>query len=73
MTYNHTVLLFIIIHKVGPVFFTLVNAVAAVTGVMYARFIFGQRINSYVYFAICLIIIAIIGLGIKFRPQKIGS
>ena len=67
------VLLFIIIHKVGPVFFTLVNAVAAVTGVMYARFIFGQRINSYVYFAICLIIIAIIGLGIKFRPQKIGS
>ena len=59
------VLLFIIIHKVGPVFFTLVNAVAAVSGVFYARLIFNQSISNSIYVAIVLIVIAILGLGVK--------
>lgn len=63
------VLLFIIINRVGPVFFILVNAVACVCGVLYARLIFNQHISDLSYGAICLIIMAILGMAISYRQK----
>jgi drug/metabolite transporter (DMT)-like permease len=65
------VLLFVIIQMKGPVFFTLVNAVAAISGVLYARIVFNQTISVVAYWAILLIIIAILGLGIAHKSLKI--
>lgn len=55
------VLLFIIINKIGAVSYTLVNAVAAVSGVIYG-IVLGQHLQGIVYFAVFLIILAIAGL-----------
>lgn len=56
------VLLFIIIKMVGPVYYSLVNAIAAATGLFYGLVIFGQSFSGRMYLALGLILIAIIGL-----------
>jgi len=56
------VLLFIILKLVGPVYYTLVNAIAALTGLIYGKLIFSQEFNMVTYVASMLIISAIIGL-----------
>lgn len=56
------VLLFVIIKRVGPVYYTLVNAVAALMGLVYSVLLFNRSFNYIVYFATGLIIIAITGL-----------
>ena len=56
------VLLFAILKMVGPVYYILVNAIAALTGIMYGKLIFGQSFNNITYIASGLIISAIIGL-----------
>lgn len=56
------VLLFIIVKKVGAVYYTLVNAIAALMGILYSRFLFGHHFSGYVYIASGLIIVSIVGL-----------
>lgn len=53
------VLLFFVIKLVGPVYYTITNTVAAITGVIYGHVIFGQFFNSQIYLAIAIIVIAI--------------
>lgn len=65
------VLLFIIINIVGPVYYTLVNAVAAVTGVLYARLLFSQQISNAAFIGMGLIIFAI--LGLSYTQQKLSA
>lgn len=65
------VLLFIIINMVGPVYYTLVNAVAAVTGLLYARLIFSQQISHAAFAGIGLILFAI--LGLSYTQQKVSA
>lgn len=61
-------LLFIIIKKVGAVYYTLVNAVAVITGVLYGVLLFGQHFSSLTYVAIAIILLTIIGL--TYTQQK---
>jgi drug/metabolite transporter (DMT)-like permease len=62
------VLLFVLIKRVGPVYYTLVNAIAAVTGVIYAVVLFKQHLLCLSYLAIALIVLAI--LGLSFTQQN---
>ena len=55
-------LLFIIIKKVGAVYYTLVNAVAVITGVLYGVLLFGQHFSNVTYMAIAIILLTIVGL-----------
>ncbi len=55
-------LLFIIIKKVGAVYYTLVNAVAVITGVLYGVLLFGQHFSNVTYVAIAIILLTIVGL-----------
>lgn len=57
------VILFIIIRKIGVVYYTLVNAVAVVSGVIYGKIVFGQMINDKIYFGVFMILLAIAGLS----------
>lgn len=61
-------LLFIIIKKVGAVYYTLVNAVAVITGVLYGVLLFGQHFSSLTYVAIAIILLTIVGL--TYTQQK---
>lgn len=61
-------LLFIIIKKVGAVYYTLVNAVAVITGVLYGILLFGQHFSSLTYVAIAIILLTIVGL--TYTQQK---
>lgn len=61
-------LLFIIIKKVGAVYYTLVNAVAVITGVLYGVLLFGQHFSGLTYVAIAIILLTIIGL--TYTQQK---
>lgn len=56
------VLLFVIIKMAGPVFYSLVNAITAISGVFYGRVFFGQYFTLWDYLGICIILFAIIGL-----------
>ena len=56
------ILLFIIINKIGAVSYTLVNAVAAASGVVYGV-ILGQELHLVAYIAVFLIILAVVGLS----------
>lgn len=62
------VLLFAIIKMAGPVFYSLVNAVTAVSGVFYGRMFFGQYFTLWNYCGIYIILVAIIGITIL--PNK---
>ncbi len=66
------VLLFIILKMVGAVYYSLVNAVAALSGIAYGYLLFGQRFTLTTYLAICVILIAIAGLTYsqKFRSEN---
>lgn len=57
------VILFIIIRKVGVVYYTLVNAVAVVSGVIYGKIMFGQELNDKVYVGVIMILLAIVGVS----------
>lgn len=61
-------LLFIIIKKVGAVYYTLVNAVAVITGVLYGVLLFGQHFSGLTYVAIAIILLTIVGL--TYTQQK---
>lgn len=61
-------LLFIIIKKVGAVYYTLVNAVAVITGVLYGILLFGQHFSSLTYVSIAIILLTIVGL--TYTQQK---
>lgn len=63
------VLLFIIIRRVGAVYYTIVNIVAAVSGVIYGYILFGQKFSALTYLGIILVIATIIGL--TYSQQKI--
>lgn len=60
------ILLFMIIHRVGPVFFILVNAVASVCGLLYGGLLFGQHIGLLSFAGAVLIIIAIVGMSFSY-------
>ena len=64
------VLLFLLIKRVGPVYYTLVNAVAALTGVLYGVLLFKQIFTGAIYFAVMIIVFAIIGLTYTNRKEK---
>ncbi|MFN8770758.1 MAG: DMT family transporter [Neisseriaceae bacterium] len=66
------VLLFIIIHRIGPVFFILVNAIASICGVFYAKFIFNQHNSNLSYIAVGIIVCAILGMFISYI-QKVKN
>lgn len=61
-------LLFIIIKKVGAVYYTLVSAVAVITGVVYGILLFGQHFSGLTYVAIAIILLTIVGL--TYTQQK---
>lgn len=63
-------LLFIIIKKVGAVYYTLVNAVAVITGVVYGYFIFQQQFSLLTLVAIGVILLTILGLTYTQRKQN---
>jgi len=56
------VLLFTLIKRVGAVYYTLVNAVSVLAGVIYGYVIFGQKYSLLTYISISLILLAIMGL-----------
>ena len=56
------VLLFLLIKRVGPVYYTLVNAIAALIGIMYGVLLFKQVFTTTIYFAVAIILLAIVGL-----------
>lgn len=55
-------LLYIIIDRVGPVYYTLVNGFAVIAGVIYGIIIFDDNLMAINYVATFLILIAICGL-----------
>ncbi|MBY0379785.1 MAG: EamA family transporter, partial [Burkholderiales bacterium] len=61
------VLMFLVIQRAGPVLFVLVNGVSAIAGLFYGRLLFDQQISLVAYFAIGLIVLAIIGLSLTKR------
>lgn len=65
------VLLFFIMRLVGSVYYSLVNAVAAITGVIYGYFIFGQRFSGLTITAITVILLAILVLTYTQRERNI--
>ncbi|RTL09897.1 MAG: DMT family transporter [Neisseriaceae bacterium] len=56
------VLLFFILRMVGSVYYSLVNAVAVITGVVYGYFIFGQQFSWLTIIAVMVILFAILVL-----------
>ncbi len=64
------VLLFLLIKRVGPVYYTLVNAIAALTGVLYGVLLFKQVFTWQIYLAIAIILLAIVGLTYSNRVIK---
>jgi drug/metabolite transporter (DMT)-like permease len=54
------VLLFVIIKMVGAVYYTLVNTITALTGVIYGYFIFNQKYSNNIYLAIAFVILALV-------------
>ena len=56
------ILLFIILRRVGAVYYSLVNAVAAASGVFYGYFIFAERFSILTYSALGIILLTILGL-----------
>ena len=64
------VLLFLLIKRVGPVYYTLVNAIAALTGVIYGVFLFKQVFTNTIYLAVLVIVVAIIGLTYTNKEEK---
>ena len=72
------ILLFIILRMVGAVYYSLVNAIAAVTGIIYGHFIFAQAFSRSGYVALLIIGGAIVGLTYtqqrrSQRPARTGS
>lgn len=65
------VLLFFIMRMVGAVYYSLVNAVAAVTGVVYGYFLFGQHFNLLTIIAIVIILTAILILTYTQRQREV--
>ncbi len=63
------VLLFFIMRLVGAVYYSLVNAVAAITGVVYGYFLFGQHFSLMTIVAIVIILIAILILTYTQRQR----
>lgn len=57
-------LLFKIIGKAGPVYFTLVNAITVCTGLVYGKIIFNQQFNHVTYIAVAIILSSILGLSL---------
>ncbi|MDD3266348.1 MAG: DMT family transporter [Burkholderiales bacterium] len=57
------IILFIIIRKLGVVYYTLVNAVAVVSGVIYGKIVFNQMLNNKVYIGVAMILLAIAGVS----------
>lgn len=55
-------LLFIILRKVGAVYYTLVNAIAALAGIIYGYWIFNQKFTNTTCLAVSIILAAIAGL-----------
>jgi len=64
------VLLFLIMKMVGAVYYSLVNAIAAVTGVAYGYFLFGQQFSWLTFVAIAVILLAISGLTYTQRMRN---
>jgi drug/metabolite transporter (DMT)-like permease len=64
------VLLFAIIRMVGSVYYTLVNIITALTGMIYGYFIFNQRYPDNIYIAIIIVLIAMSGLIITQRNTR---
>ena len=64
------VLLFLIMKMVGAVYYSLVNAIAAVTGVAYGYFLFGQQFSWLTFVAIAVILLAISGLTYTQRQRN---
>ena len=64
------VLLFVIIRMVGAVYYTLVNTITALTGLLYGYFIFSQKYSNHIYVAITLVIFALIILTITQKRLK---
>lgn len=56
------ILLFIILQRVRSVYYSLVNGIAALTGIFYGYFIFNQQLSFYVYIGIFVILFTIFGL-----------
>ncbi len=65
------VLLFFIMRLVGAVYYSLVNAVAAITGVVYGYFLFGQHFSLMTITAIIIILIAILILTYTQRQRNV--
>jgi drug/metabolite transporter (DMT)-like permease len=63
-------LLFLIMKMVGAVYYSLVNAIAAITGVVYGYFIFGQQFSNLTILAIGVILVAIAGLTYTQRQRN---
>ena len=55
---------------VGAVYYSLVNAIAAVTGVAYGYFLFGQQFSWLTFVAIAVILLAISGLTYTQRQRN---
>jgi len=68
------ILLFVIIKMVGSVYYSLVNAIAALTGVIYGYFIFQQQFSTSTYLAIAIILLVIIGMTYtQYRNKLVKS
>lgn len=61
------VLLFQLIKMAGPVYYSLVDAVVAVTGLVWGYIIFNEHLNHWTLPAVCLIILALLLMTKKNR------
>lgn len=67
------ILLFVIIKMVGSVYYSLVNAIAVLTGVIYGYFIFQQQFSISTYLAIGIILLVIIGMTYTQYRNKLAA
>ena len=65
------IILFILIRRVGAVYYSLVNAIAALTGLAYGHFLFGQSVSRLSYLALAIVLLTIFGLTVsQVRQQR---
>ncbi len=64
------ILLFVIIKMVGAVYYTLVNTVTALTGIIYGYYIFNQKYSTNIYLAISFVILALLILTATQKKFK---
>jgi hypothetical protein len=59
-----TLLIFYIINNAGAVYYSLVNSITAVVGIIYNIFLYNRQYTSTVFFSVFFIILSIVILSV---------